>query len=156
MKVIKILLLLLISVSSYSQSLKLKKEWLTLTTAFISGASDGTAETLKHHYSQFNKVFPKANEHYWNPEVSWTNKYKDGDYQAGPKYAGSTTVLAWTTDGYHLARFTKNAMMLTTIALHPRENKKWKSYLLDIAVHTLVYHLGFNTTHDLIFKRIKN
>lgn len=148
-----VLLLVLFSSVARSQSFSFKKEWPSLLTSALSGGFDGTAETVKSHYSSFKRTFPNADPAYWDMEVSWVNKYKNGDPNQGPKYLGSTTFLVWTTDGYHFTRFGKNTMMLTTLVIHPREKKKFKHYLLDIAIHTVAYQIGFHTTYNLLFKK---
>jgi len=150
---ITLFLLVLLTTSVKSQTLSLKEEWPSIVTSALSGGFDGTAETLKFHYPQFKKTFPNAKPEYWHMETSWVNKYKNGDPNQGPKYLGSTTFLVWTTDGYHLARFGKNTMMLTTFLIHPRQKKKFKHYLLDIAVHTAAYHIGFYSTYNILFKK---
>jgi len=122
-------------------------------TSFLSGASDGTAETLRDHYQEFKITFPNANDQFWNPDISWKNKYKNGDYRQGPKFPLSTTVFVWTTDGYHLMRFSKNTLLVATIALHTRQKRSFKNHLLNVALHTISYHLGFNTAHKLVFRR---
>ena len=68
---------------------------------FVSGMADGTAETLRVNYSDFKAVFPKANDQYWNPSISWHNKWKNGDIRQGEKFPLSSTALVFTTDGYH-------------------------------------------------------
>lgn len=148
---IRILLCLLISVNCYSQS-NFKKEIPSMIATYLSGALDGGAETLKWHYYEFERVFPNANQNYWNPQFSSQNKYKDGITANGPKYFGSTTFLVWTTDGYHLLRTGKNMMFLTAIILHPKEKKKLKVYIKDILVHSLIYQAGFHTTYGFIFR----
>jgi uncharacterized protein (DUF952 family) len=40
---------------------------------FAGGFMDGTAESLRIHYSEFKQVHPKANDHFWNPSLSWVN-----------------------------------------------------------------------------------
>lgn len=147
-----LLIFLLINISCYSQIINLKKEWPTLVTSFLSGASDGTAETLKDHYGQFKNTFPNANDQYWNRDISWRNKYKNGDPRQGPRFPLSTTVFVWTTDGYHLMRFSKNTLLITTVALNVRGKKKFKHHLANVLIHTASYHLGFNVTHKLIFQ----
>lgn len=149
----KILILsILLLTKLYGQTFHIKKEIPSILTSYLSGVSDGTAETIKFHYSKFDNVFPNANQNYWNPEYSWTNKYKNNNYTSGPKYFGSTTFLVWTTDGYHMTRFVKNTMVVTTIIIHPKEKKKFSQYLFDLLVHTSAYHLGFHTTYETIFK----
>lgn len=145
----KLLLMVLLPIGCFGQ---FKKEVPTLITSCLAGALDGTAETIKWHYYEFEEAFPKANPQFWNPKYSSQNKYKDGITGNGPKYFGSTTFLAWTTDGYHLLRTGRNAFFLTTLVIHPREKKNWKLYIKDIAIHTIAYQIGFYTTYDLVFK----
>lgn len=153
-RILKLLIpIFLFSNFVYSQDYNLKKEIPSIVSIFASGASDGTAETLKSHYNNFQKVFPIVNPNYWDMEVSWKNKYKNGDYTLGPKYLGSTTFLVWTTDGYHMTRFAKNTLMVTTILIHPREKKKFKYYLLDVLLHTASYHAGFFSTYEILFRK---
>jgi len=147
-----IVLFLLFSKFTVSQSFSFKKEFPSIATMYLAGVSDGTAETLKFHYSDFKRVFPSSNPNYWDMKISWKNKYKNQDYNQGPKFFGSTTFLVWTTDGYHMSRFAKNTMFVTTILIHPKEKKKFKNYLLDVFIHSTSYHLGFFSTYETLFK----
>lgn len=68
---------------------------------FFAGVCNSVMDTLAYHYSTsiFSKV---ADQEFWNPDISWLNKYKGRDPDAGPKFFGSTTFLVWTTDAWHL------------------------------------------------------
>ena len=148
-----LLILLLLPLSIFGQ-FNLKKELPSLLTAYGAGMCEGGAETLKFHFYKVRQKYPNVNEHYWNPDVSWTNKYKNGDPLYGPKYFGSTTFLAWTTDGYHLLRTQRNALFGSTLVLKLSlsEKKKWYWYVVDAAAHSLAYQAGFHTTYSLMFK----
>lgn len=56
--------------------------------------------TLSHHFK--GSPFEKKDLQYWEPSLSSQNKYKGGKKENGPKFFGSTTFLAWTTDAWHL------------------------------------------------------
>ena len=129
-----------------------KKELPSYITTFLSGAFDGTSETIKWHYYEFEEAFPNANPQFWNPKYSSQNKYKNGITSMGPKYFGSTSFLVWTTDGYHLVNAGRNSLFLTTLIIHPKEKKKFKLYIKDLLVHLLIYQAGFHLTYDVAFK----
>jgi hypothetical protein len=69
----------------------------------MAGMADGVAETLQFHYSAFAQKCSSCTDQYWNPEVSWNNKYADSE-EPRQRFIGSTTVLVWMTDAYHLFR----------------------------------------------------
>ena len=48
--------------------------------------------------SRFDRAF-------WDPAVSWKNKYADGDPAHGELFPLSSTALVFLTDGWHLAKF---------------------------------------------------
>lgn len=64
---------------------------------FISGAAWGTREKIQNHYPEFQRRFPNANPQFWNPDVSWLNKYEGRVYPA-PR----TNVPVHFTDAYHM------------------------------------------------------
>lgn len=142
-------------------SLALQGQWLDRNTAircglmFVSGMADGTAETLRTNYSDFNAVFPAANDQYWNPSVSWHNKWKNGDIKQGERFPLSSTALVFTTDGYHQMRMIRNVTMITAITIPIGRGKNWKQYATEAGLSYLSYTLGFTLTWDLIFKHGK-
>jgi hypothetical protein len=69
----------------------------------LAGMADGVAETLQFHYGDFKVKCPNCADEYWNPGVSWINKYGASE-TLRPKFPGSTTVFVWITDAYHLFR----------------------------------------------------
>lgn len=46
----------------------------------IAGLSRSLVHTLQHHYGQFVKAFNITNHQWWNPGISWENKYKKNEY----------------------------------------------------------------------------
>lgn len=123
-----------------------KKEWrnLAITSGlmFTAGALDGTSETLKLRYDAFEARFPNANPQFWDYNRSWPNKWKNGDPAQGE-----------ATDGYHLTRSCRNALIITAITMKIGERpKKWYKYVIEAGVNYLAYGAGFSTAYDLYFK----
>lgn len=77
---------------------------MVLFFTMVAGAAKGVSDTLQFHYGR--SVFASfQNEQWWNPEVSWKNKYRD--YDSGDTreaYLGSRSLLVWRTDAWHLAQ----------------------------------------------------
>ncbi len=94
---------------------------LSISCILLAGAANGVMDTLQFHYSA--SVFSRMeNQQYWNPKISWENKYaKDGEgalvRPLRPAYLGSTTVLSWATDGWHMAKAIFLASFRTAIVL---------------------------------------
>lgn len=47
----------------------------------LSGIADAVMDTIKDHYSV--SIFSRFNEKYWNPSISWKNKYVNGKPENG-------------------------------------------------------------------------
>ncbi len=119
----------------------------------FSGCMDATAEVLRINYNQFNNVFTNANPNFWNPEISYVNKWENGDSKQGEKFTFSSTALVWTTDGYHLTRMLRNCTMIAAVTINIGDFKKpCKQYLIEAVIYYLSYTTGFNLTYNLIYK----
>jgi len=69
----------------------------------IAGISNAVMDTLTYHYNV--SIFSKLkNQQWFNPNLSWENKYKNGNEDEGPRFWGSTTYFVWVTDCWHFAK----------------------------------------------------
>jgi hypothetical protein len=69
----------------------------------ISGLSKACMDKLLFHYQR--SIFTDfKNQQYWNPELSWRNKYKPGS-MTEPKFFLSKSLLVMFTDGFHTMQF---------------------------------------------------
>ncbi|MBC8173372.1 MAG: hypothetical protein H7X71_05630 [Chitinophagales bacterium] len=118
---------------------------------FFAGVCDGLSQTLYAHYPTFDQTFPDANNQFWDPAISWKNKYQNGDPAQGERFPGSSTIFVFSTDAYHLLRTLNKANLLTIGALEFSEKKDWYLYLLDLAIYSIVYSAGFHLTYSVIF-----
>lgn len=93
-------------------------------------------------------VFSRLNPAYWNPTVSWKNKWKDGDESHGEKFFGSSTFLSFLTDSWHLFKFLYQCCLIVciyfafryAIALHIRSSFL---ELVAVAVVLAIFHGAF-------------
>ena len=130
----------------------LNKPQITVPFAFFAGMCDGVSQTLYAHYGAFEKRFPEANDQYWNPYQSWTNKYANNDPNMGEKFPGSTTVFVFTTDAYHLFRTINKVNLVTLGALEFSERRPLLNYAIDFLLYSAVYSAGFTLTYQVFFK----
>ncbi|MEL0118173.1 MAG: hypothetical protein VXB01_04450 [Opitutae bacterium] len=128
-----------------------RKEILPITTLVLAGAANGVNQDLLFHYYEFQNTFPNANPQFWDPSISWRNKYMDGDPRLGEAFPGSSTIFVAGTDGYHATVAARNLMITTTICLSPR-TKSWKPFLKRTLLYTMSYGLGFELVYGKLIK----
>lgn len=125
-----------------------KNKIITGSLVFVGGAAKGFNETLQFNYKIFEKTFPGANEQWFDPKVSWRNKYEGGNPDNGPKSFLSTSVLVMFTDQYHLNNFIQKTAIMTALVIKIGEPKKpFKHYVYDLLWYTACYQAGFAATY---------
>jgi len=110
---------------------------------FLAGIAEAHMDTLQFHF--YRSRFSSFNHSFWNPEISWKNKYKLNDPRYGAKFPGSTTIFVFITDGWHLMKFFRNIFIFTGLFFALYQNY---SNLTNIIIITLlsrtVYGVGFS------------
>ncbi|GEO10723.1 hypothetical protein [Segetibacter aerophilus] len=122
------------------------KEYLpSLVCTFLGGSSDGLRDASMYRMDGYGK--------FWNGKNSWNNKYKNNDMRQGPAYFGSTSFLAFTTDGPHLTNMVTHQFNGMAMAFMPTdENKKLGHVFLKVLAYNAVRQAGHSIVYGLIFK----
>jgi hypothetical protein len=89
---------------------------VSLLLLFLAGFCEGIMDTLQFHFhiSRFS-LSPKR--YYWDPTVSWRNKYLNNDPLLGPRFPLSTTFLVSLTDGWHTFKLLRNICIFAALPL---------------------------------------
>lgn len=123
---------------------QIKKQVLPAALVLVAGALDGLNQVIAYQYPNFKARFPGANDRYWSTEISFLNKYKNGDPAQGAKFPGSKGVFVFLTDGYHLTRFGERLFLGGAFALKITQDKKrWWVYVVEGLGFWLVNRAGF-------------
>ena len=153
---IVVTLLFLASLSLQAQEKKADKlKWkidknkiITGSLVLVGGAAKGFNETLQFNYKIFEKTFPDANKQWFDPKVSWRNKYEGGNPDNGAKYFLSTSVFVMFTDQYHLNNFIQKTAIMTALVIKIGEPKKpFRHYVYDLLWYTMCYQAGFAASY---------
>lgn len=113
----------------------------------IAGASDGLNQTLLFHFTDFMERFPSADQNYWNPYLSWTNKGSNLFLR---------TVFVFTTDAYHLTRSIHWVLLLVGSVGLTRIRFIWPYafgwfYVLCFALVYCLKGVGFHFVYTFLF-----
>lgn len=152
-----IIILILINSICFSQS-KDKRNNIILkstryTSAFCAGYLEGLGDKLVHNYSDVKRVHPNMNDQFCDPNISWRNKWKNGDPTQGEKYLGSSTVFVPFEDLWHGAKGGQRIFTIGSSIIIPiGEKKSWKWYLKELAIGYACNRAGFYTSYNLIYK----
>lgn len=112
----------------------------------IAGATEGVMDTLQFHFERSFFSMCK-NRIFWDPKVSWRNKWKDGDPTLGEKFKFSSTLFVGLTDAWHLFKTIRNLLLFISIAVgaYQFNSIEWLSAFIVSA--RLMYGLGFKITY---------
>ena len=85
---------------------------------FVAAASVSEAimDKIQFHYdiSRFSQY--KYKQTFWNPNLSWVNKWKDSSAKE-EKFLGSSSIFVFTTDAWHLFKFFRNTFLFIGLPL---------------------------------------
>lgn len=153
------LLLLAFSFCASAQIFDTKKErnkFIAMASCmYVSGYARGLEQKLMFDYKAFEAKHPSANQWYWNPQISWRNKYQDRLPYRGERFKGSSTVFVWTTDAKHMLDAVNNIGMYATLTISlskPFRKADLKKQLIRSASLIGVRYLGFYTSYNFIYK----
>jgi hypothetical protein len=121
-----------------------KKPFISYSCAFLAGASEGFNEELNNHYWKVKANFPNMNDHFWNPDISWKNKYDSNIPLA-------KTIGVMFTDGHHLTNWLRNGFTLGFAFTIEKPKGLWP-VVKKIGGSVLSYSAGKGLVHFLINK----
>lgn len=141
-----ILIFLFLSVNLFAiKDSTLNKRIIRYSSFFVAGVSEGYMDVLNFHYDKFKSIHPKANNQYWNPQISWQNKYNS-------KIPFAKTAMVWTTDGWHLNKFIRNVGIFGGVCIPLEKGHKFTWYLKEGVICYVINRAGFNLIYNIVYK----
>lgn len=109
---------------------------------FISGLCEAVMDKIQFHYdSTIFKNF--KNQLFWDPRISWRNKYKNGDPLEGEKFFLSKSLFVGFTDAWHLFKLLRTFFIFAGIYfLFIPCNTKMEC-LLFIVIARIIFGVSF-------------
>ena len=123
--------------------------YLIISCWLLAAICNAVMDTIAFKYKR--SIFKNLNSQYWNPAKSWRNKYKNKMVFNGPAFIGSTTVLSFLTDAWHLFQFLSNSFLALSVVIiyHESFNQNlWYSLGLFIILKVIwgtVFKFLYNT-----------
>ena len=120
----------------------------------LAGVSKSIMDVLQFHFSDSKFNNTRLEQYFWNPDLSWMNKYKDFEaMDKVPRFFGSTTFLVWTTDALHLFQMIKNVTLISAMLLIGFNAGNWKMLILFGGIGYILYTTIFELFYSKIFKK---
>ena len=133
---------------------KYKKLMMVLIGLFcfiLAGIFEGIMDTLQFHFSG-SPFFNFKNKLFWNPEISWKNKYKNGDPMGGPKFPFSKNLLVGLTDGWHLFKLLRTFFIFSGVFFIFIPCQTTMICLMYVFISRILYGAAFSLSYDYLFK----
>lgn len=134
---------------AFKENHKLRNKFWHYTFMSLGGVSDAISEELLHHYSLVKEKFPNINDQFFDPSISWKNKYKNGDEKQGDAFLGSSTIFVASTDAFHAFRGVKQTMWFCGLITF-QKGKNFKHTLLQALISMAVYTTAKGSTHYIL------
>jgi hypothetical protein len=124
-------------------------EYIGFILFILAGMSEGVMDTLQFHYS--NSIFYSLkNKLFWNPQISWQNKYKNGDPTDGAKFPLSTNLLVGLTDAWHLFKLLRNLFIFAGVLFMAIPCNSIWILILWVIIARIVFGLIFTLFYKLL------
>lgn len=100
---------------------------------------------LFHFYESIFVKLPSKYHAFWNPELSWRNKWKNGNKADGEKFFGSSTIFVMFTDMWHIIKFLQYNIITLIIVLNTEHYFNiYIDYVLYLTIGLSIFELIFN------------
>ncbi|UZS00273.1 hypothetical protein [Chondrinema litorale] len=117
-------------------------KYLIITLCFLAGFFKAVRDTLMFHFS--SSIFKNWNEQFFNPAISWMNKYKNFPEDKSEAFFLSKTVLVSLTDAWHLSELLMLICLLTIVFIKTSEKVIYK------VIAVIAFFTSFNIFYYLM------
>lgn len=111
---------------------------ISFTLILIAAICKAVSDTLADHYG--HSIFRGS---WWDKSTSWRNKWKNGDPANGEAFPGSSTVLVFTTDAWHLFNMVQYTAFFLAVVLYQPVFSWWVDFLIGRVAFGLVFELFY-------------
>lgn len=112
----------------------------------LAAAAEAVMDKIQFHFDRSVFSDPaRHNQLFWNPRVSWKNKWDETLKK--PKFFLSTTMLVFLTDAWHLFKFVKNTAIFLGLPLMCLSGT---NIILVIVIARVAYGLIFTVMFDRV------
>lgn len=118
----------------------------------LSALSKAVMDSISHGFS--SSVFSNLNPNFWDPKVSWRNKYRFNNYFLRLLFS---TIFVMFTDAWHLFQFFAYksiilAVGLSTIIPAPEYVDQWYVWAILLAIiHQSFFHFFYSAFRRISF-----
>lgn len=127
---------------------------LVIILLILAGMFKGIMDMLLFHFDMIHVPFVIKHKHYWDPTISWENKYK---IIREPRFCDKKIVklllkfgrwlfinpLVFITDGWHLVQF----LFITSICLALSLAVPMYPWYLNFIIFRIIFGIGFISTY---------
>ena len=117
----------------------------SLLLVIIGRIFNSVMDILQHHHGK--SIFKNTHPHSFWGSKSWVRKYKNNDPKQGAKFFGSTTILVFLTDGWHLCQLLMFLSYEVAVAIHLDEP------LIFIILSQIIGGLVFELFYTKIWRK---
>lgn len=119
---------------------------------FIAMLCRSLVHTLLHHYNDFKVKFNIKNDQWWNPVVSWENKYDKTELRKGKVVRNKKIVQL--SDAFHFFNMIELGCftLAITIPVSLWLGAVWYIWILIFTIIGVVIILSFNLFYDKIWR----
>ena len=121
----------------------------------LAAICNAMMDTLQFHWYKF-KWKDKVNPQYWNPTISWKNKYVDGDPSKGLKFSFPFGWVANFLDAWHLFKMIQIFLIVFAIIAFPFSYQIcfFDSYFWNQLAWLAIFGVTWNGLFNWFFNKI--
>jgi len=134
---------------------------VSIVLIILAAICNAVMDKISHHY--YRSVFSKRrfNRDWWNPEISWENKYEKYpvtniiNINKRKKWMGGImNYPVQLTDAWHFFKMFQLVFILSAIPLFSSYNLIPNSYFINLLLNILLLGIIYNSTFSLFYKII--
>jgi hypothetical protein len=132
-------------------------ETVSIIWWILAAVCNAVMDTLSHHYP--TSIFVNKDPKFWNPKISWKNKYKEGVKAMGPAFYLSTGILVAFTDAWHLFKSIQIVLIVVSIITFPYSYQfcfldvVWLNQLAWLLLYGIAWNVPFSFMYNRVLKK---
>lgn len=134
---------------------------LSILFFILAAICNALMNTIQFHWSKF-RWKDKVDVIWWDPRISWCNKYIDGDINKGLRYKSWLGWVSNFTDAWHFLKMIMILCFALSVILFPYSFKicVFENEVLNIGlwliIYGIVWNVPFNYCYNTLFVTKKN